>query len=127
MKKLITIVLTSFVIVGTASSQAFAMGEKELIQLAKKTEFNSCDGKSLEQIITHSINNAEWSAANNKSSGKSVTVQGKFKQSGSLMGMQFKVNDDDSLRLRIMLVNGLVKSQDDSLLYFTRMCKGQSL
>ncbi len=127
MKKLITIVLTSFVIVGTASSQAFAMGEKELIQLAKKTEFNSCGGKSLEQIITHSVNNAEWSAANNKSGGKSVTVQGKFKQSGSLMGIQFKVNDDDSLRLRIMLVNGLVKSQDDSLLYFTRMCKGQFL
>ncbi|WP_217521519.1 hypothetical protein [Vibrio metschnikovii] len=127
MKKLIKATLSALLIVGGISTQAFAMDEKAMIQLAKQTEFRSCSGRSLEQIINRSVNKAKWSAVNDKSGGKSVTIQGNFKQSGALMGMQFAINEDDSLRLRIMLVNGLVKSQDDSLVYFTRMCKGQSL
>ncbi|HCG6983265.1 TPA: hypothetical protein NJ311_003625 [Vibrio parahaemolyticus] len=128
MKKILTTsTLCVLTLLSGISTQALAMSEQSLINLAKQTEFNSCGGKTLEQVVDRAIKKPEWSATDNPTGGKSVTIQGHFKKSGALMGMQFKINDDESLRLRIMLVNGMVKSQDDSLIYFTKMCKGQSL
>ncbi|BDM63235.1 hypothetical protein NFHSH190041_06870 [Shewanella sp. NFH-SH190041] len=108
---------------GLICSTAFAWGDSDLVKTVKSHELQSCGGKTLQTIVEGSAKNLVWTGKENTGSGNLVNIEGKFKNSGALMAMQFKVNDDDSLNLRLMMVNGMVLSPSDRLFYINEMCK----
>ena len=121
-RKLSTLVL-SVVLLSCISIQANAMTNSELVNIVKQIKFDVCGGKTLEQIVNKSVKNVTWTPKLNTGVGNVVNIEGNFKDFGSLMAMQFKVNNDNSLKLRLMIINGLVKSQEDSTAEFLRMCR----
>lgn len=121
-RKLSTLALCS-VLLSCFTIQAQAMTNGELVNIAKHTKFDVCGGQTLQKIVNKSVKNVTWTPRLNTNVGNLVNIEGNFKEFGSLMAMQFKVNNDKSLKLRLMIVNGSVKSQEDSILEFVRMCR----
>lgn len=118
--------LSKILVLGAAlvgpTSPVLASNGDDLVNTVKGYELQSCGGNTIETIINGSVRDATWSAKVGTASGDIVTIEGWFKQSGSLMAMQYGVNKDKTLDFRLMLAGGNVLSMPDRMQYMAEMC-----